>query len=54
VDSVIQLLNNWGEISSAVGYFEKANAFIVFTICFHEAVHHKWFLNKEFGEMKMA
>ena len=46
VDCVIQLLNNWGEISSAEGYFKKANAFIVSTICFHEDVHHKWFLNK--------
>ena len=54
MDSVIQILHKWGEISTAVGYFKKANAFIVFTICFLEAVHHKWFLNKEFGEMKMA
>ena len=29
------------QISSLVGCFEKINAFLVFSICFHKTVHSK-------------
>ena len=34
------------QISSLVGYFKKANAFLVYTICFNDSVHDKWCLDK--------
>ena len=46
VDSAIQRLNNWGQISSLVGYLNKTNAFLVYVIGFNETVHEKWCLEK--------
>ena len=32
-----------------MGYFEKINAFLVYTMCCNETVHYKWSLDKNFG-----
>ena len=32
------------QISSLVSYYKKENAFLVYTVCFHETVHDKWCL----------
>ena len=37
------------QIFSLVGYFEKINAFLVWSICFYETVHYKWSLDERFG-----
>ena len=34
------------QITLLVGYFKKTNAFLVYSICFHETVHNKWCLHK--------
>ena len=38
------------QFSSLVGYFKKANAYLVFSIRFNETVHDKWCLHKSVGE----
>ena len=38
------------QISSLVGYFKKANAYLVFFIRFNETVHDKWCLHKSVGQ----
>ena len=34
------------QITLLVGYFKKRNAPLVYSKCFHEAVHNKWCLQK--------
>ena len=34
------------QITLLAGYFTKANALLLFSICFHENVHNKWYLHK--------
>ena len=38
------------QFSSLVGYFKKANAYLVFFIRFNETVHDKWCLHKSVGQ----
>ena len=40
------------QISSLVHYFKKINAFLVYSICFHETVHDKRFLEKIVGQIE--
>ena len=37
-------------MSSLVGQFKEINAFLVYTICFHETVRDKWCLDKSVGK----
>lgn len=34
------------QISSLVSYYKKKNAFLVYTLCFHETFHDKWCLQR--------
>ena len=40
------------QISALVGCFKKINAFLVFSICFHETVHNKCCLDKIVGQIE--
>ena len=41
------LVNLWSrKISSLADHFKKTNAFLVYSIWFHETVHDKWCLHK--------
>ena len=42
--------NLYIQISSLVGYFKKANAYLAFFIRFNETVHDKWCLHKSVGQ----
>ena len=38
------------DLSSLVGQFKDINAFLVYTICFHETVRDKWCLDQSVGQ----
>ena len=40
------------QISSLVGYFKKTSVFLIYALCFHEAVHDKWCLWKRWTNWK--
>ena len=42
--------NLYIQISSLVGYFKKANAYLAFFVRFNETVHDKWCLHKSVGQ----
>ena len=39
-------------MSFLVGYFKKINTFLVYSVCFHKAVHNKWCLDKTVGQIE--